>query len=126
MDVIADSLTKIRNANMRGLSKVSLRRTKMIQEILRILKSEGYIENYKDGATPHVCEVLLKYFNGSSVIDGLKRVSLSSRRVYVGKNSIPTVYNNYGISILTTSKGVLTQKEAMKLGVGGEVLCYVW
>lgn len=126
MDIIADSLTKIRNASLRGLQTVSLRKTRMIQNVLDILKSEGYIDSYKSGAVPYTLEVVLKYLDGSSVIDGLKKISLSSRRVYVAKNAIPTVYNNYGLAILSTSQGVITGREARRLGIGGEVLCYVW
>ncbi len=126
MDIIADSLTKIRNATMRGLSKTTVRKTKLIEELLKIMKREGYIEGYKDSAQPFMIDVAIKYVNGKSVIDNIKRVSKLSRRVYVGKDSIPSVYNNYGIAILTTSKGVITDKEARSLGVGGEVLCYIW
>ncbi len=126
MDIIADSLTKIRNATMRGLSKTTVRKTKLIEELLKIMKREGYIENYKDSATPFMVDVTLKYINGKPVIDNIKRISKLSRRVYVGKDSIPSVYNNYGIAILTTSKGVITDKEARSLGVGGEVLCHIW
>lgn len=126
MDIIADSLTKIRNATMRSLPKTSVKKTKLIEELLKIMKREGYIENYMDSKQPYMVDVFLKYINGKSVIDDLKRVSKLSRRVYVGKESIPRVYNNYGIAILTTSKGVITDKEARSLGIGGEVLCYIW
>ncbi|MGL4560807.1 MAG: 30S ribosomal protein S8 [Brevinema sp.] len=126
MDIIADSLTKIRNAAMRGLSKTTVKKTKLMEELLKIMKREGYIENYKDSTQLYMIDVTLKYINGKSVIDNLKRVSKLSRRVYVGKDSIPRVYNNYGIAILTTSKGVVTDKEARSLGIGGEVLCHIW
>ena len=126
MDIIADSLTKIRNAAMRSLPKTSVKKTKLIEELLKIMKREGYIEEFKDSAQPFMIDVTLKYINEKSVIDSLKRVSKLSRRVYVGKDKLPRVYNNYGIAILTTSKGVITDKEARSLGVGGEVLCYIW
>lgn len=126
MDIIADSLTKIRNAAMRKLSKTTVKKTKLIEELLKIMKREGYIDSYKDSSDPYTLDVYLKYINDKCVIDDLKRVSKLSRRVYVGKDSIPSVYNNYGIAILTTSKGVITDKEAHSLGVGGEVLCYIW
>lgn len=126
MDIIADSLTKIRNATMRSLPKTAVKKTKLIEELLKIMKREGYIDSYKDSAQPFMIDVSLKYINGKSVIDDLKRISKLSRRVYVGKDSIPRVYNNYGIAILTTSKGVITDKEARSLGVGGEVLCHIW
>ena len=126
MDIIADSLTKIRNATRRSLPRTSVKKTKLMEELLKIMKHEGYIENYKDSAQPYMIDVTLKYINGKSVIDDLKRISKLSRRVYVGKDSIPRVYNNYGIAILTTSKGVITDKAARSLGIGGEVLCYIW
>ncbi|SFB68212.1 SSU ribosomal protein S8P [Brevinema andersonii] len=126
MDIIADSLTKIRNAAMRKLSKTTVKKTKLIEELLKIMKREGYIDSYKDSSDPYTLDVYLKYIDDKCVIDDLKRVSKLSRRVYVGKDSIPSVYNNYGIAILTTSKGVITDKEARSLGVGGEVLCYIW
>lgn len=126
MDIIADSLTKIRNATMRGLLKTTVKKTKLMEELLKIMKREGYIDNYKDSAQPYMIDIALKYIDGKSVIDDLKRISKLSRRIYVGKKAIPRVYNNYGIAILTTSKGVITDKEARSLGVGGEVLCYIW
>lgn len=126
MDIIADSLTKIRNAAMRKLSKTTVKKTKLIEELLKIMKREGYIDSYKESSNAYTLDVYLKYINDKCVIDNLKRVSKLSRRVYVGKDSIPSVYNNYGIAILTTSKGVITDKEARSLGVGGEVLCYIW
>lgn len=126
MDIIADSLTKIRNATMRGLSRTTVRKTKLIEELLKIMKREGYIENYKDSSEAFMVDVFLKYINGKPVIDNIKRISKLSRRVYVGKDAIPSVYNNYGIAILTTSKGVITDKEARSLGIGGEVLCEIW
>lgn len=126
MDIIADSLTKIRNAAMRKLSKTTVKKTKLIEELLKIMKREGYIDSYKDSSDSYTLDVYLKYIDDKCVIDNLKRVSKLSRRIYVGKDSIPSVYNNYGIAILTTSKGVITDKEARSLGVGGEVLCYIW
>lgn len=126
MDIIADTLTKIRNAAMRKLSKTTVKKTKLIEELLKIMKREGYIDSYKGSSDPYTLDVYLKYINDKCVIDDLKRISKLSRRVYVSKDSIPSVYNNYGIAILTTSKGVITDKEARSLGVGGEVLCYIW
>ncbi len=127
MDVIGDALTKIRNAGMRKHEQVNVKKTNLIESILRILKNEGYILDYKDAQKDkYSFTVNLKYNNGKFVIEGLKRISLLSRRIYSGKKSIPSVYNNYGISIISTSKGVLTDKEARSLGVGGEVLCYIW
>lgn len=125
MDIIADSLTKIRNAGMRKLPKTTVKKTRVVQDMLKIMVREGFLVSYKD-AQPYTIEVELKYLNDKCVIDGLQRVSRQSRRIYVGRDNLPSVFNNYGVAILTTSKGVVTDKEARSLGVGGEVLCYVW
>ncbi|MGL5254962.1 MAG: 30S ribosomal protein S8 [Brevinema sp.] len=126
MDIIADSLTKIRNAAMRRLPKTNVKKTKIVEGLLKIMVREGFIESFKDAGIPYSIEVVLKYNNGKCVIDGLQRVSRQSRRIYVGQDKLPRVYNNYGIAVLTTSKGVITDKEARSMGVGGEVLCYIW
>jgi small subunit ribosomal protein S8 len=97
--------------------------------ITRVLKSEGFIKNYKimNQGNHRIIRIFLKYDeNGESVIDGLKRVSKPSRRVYAKSKKIPKVLGGYGINILSTSKGIMTDKEARKLGVGGEILCSVW
>jgi small subunit ribosomal protein S8 len=128
MDKIADTLTKIRNAGARRITTVDVAKNNLIEDILKILKKEGYIMDYSQSKdSPYAFTVILKYqANGKSVIAGLRRVSHLSRRVYVSKDKIPSVYNNMGVAILTTSKGVLTNKEARAIGIGGEVICSVW
>lgn len=128
MDVIGDTLTKIRNAGMQRHATVNVKKTNLVDAILRILKNEGYILDYKDAQDDRFAlTVTLKYIEkGKFVIEGIKRISRLSRRIYTGKKTIPHVFNNYGIAVLSTSKGVMTGKEARALGVGGEVLCYVW
>ncbi len=128
MDVIGDTITKIRNAGMQRHATVNVKKTNLIEAILRILKNEGYIVDYKDAQDDKFAfTVTLKYVDkGVFAIEGIKRISKLSRRIYSGKKSIPRVFNNYGIAILSTSKGVMSGKEARSIGVGGEVLCYVW
>jgi small subunit ribosomal protein S8 len=127
MDIVANTLTKIRNAAARKMPKVDVPKSGIIGDILSVMKKEGYIIDHKDSSeSKYSYTVLLKYANGKSAIAGLKRVSKLSRRVYVKIDSIPRVFNNLGIAVITTSKGVLTDKEAKALGVGGEVICYIW
>jgi len=128
-DPIADMLTVIRNANRVKKEKVDIPSSKLKLEIIKILKNEGYIKNFKlieEGRKSYI-RIYLKYTpNGESVIHDLKRVSRPSLRVYKKKNQIPRVYNGYGTSIISTSKGVLTDKKARESNVGGEVICYIW
>ncbi|HDN79355.1 MAG: 30S ribosomal protein S8 [Chloroflexi bacterium] len=128
-DPIADMLTRIRNALMARHTQVVIPGSKIKVAIARILKDEGYIENFKltrDRPQPMII-ITLKYDeNGKPVITGLKRVSKPGRRIYVNRREIPWVLSGMGIAILSTSKGILTDKQARRLGVGGEVLCYVW
>lgn len=128
MDTIANALTKIRNALMRKIKAVEVKKSGIVENILAIMKREGYIVDFKQSQkNPYHFEVELKYTkDGKSVIDGLERVSKGSKRAYVGKDSVPRVFNNYGIAIITTSKGVLTDKEARAIGVGGEIVCNIW
>ncbi|RMF29289.1 MAG: 30S ribosomal protein S8 [Chloroflexi bacterium] len=131
-DPIADMLTRIRNALMAGHTTVAMPSSKMKVAIARILKEEGYIEDFVvgDERPQPVLRIQLKYVgqrrHRRPVITGLKRVSKPGRRVYVGKREIPWVLSGMGIAILSTPKGVLTDQQARRLGVGGEVLCYVW
>jgi len=127
MDRLANAFTKIRNAVARMHATVNVSKSVMMSEVLSILKREGYIVDFKEAeGDRYFYTVELKYVNGKSILQGIKRVSKVSRRVYVKADAIPRVYNNYGIAILTTSRGVMTDKEARNLGVGGEVICYVW
>lgn len=128
-DPIADLLTRIRNAIQARHSNVLVPRSKMKLEIVKILKNEGFLEGYIDQPehTPPQLKLFLKYDDDKSgVIQGLKRVSSPSRRFYVGKDEVPRVRNGLGLAILTTPRGVLSDKAARTAGVGGEVICYVW
>ncbi len=128
-DTIADFLTRIRNAAKARHTKVDIPASNMKKQMTRILKEYGYIKNYLfiDDSKSGLIRIYLKYDEqGNSVINGLKRVSTPGLRKYVGSKNIPRVYNNYGIAILSTPKGVLSDRDARKLNVGGEVLCYVW
>jgi small subunit ribosomal protein S8 len=129
-DPIADLLTRIRNGHMAKHDKVDVPASKVKQAIVRILKEEGYVKNFKvvdaKGKFP-VIRVYLKYDNhGSPLINGIQRVSKPGRRIYAGKNEMPKVLNGLGISILTTNMGIMTSHKAHATGVGGEVLCNVW
>ena len=128
-DPIADMLTRIRNAIMASYEAVDIPNSKLKVNLAKILKSEGFIKNYKIVADRRqgILRVFLKYDeSGESVIDGLRRVSKPSRRVYTRSDRIPKVLNGYGVNILSTSKGLMTDKQARKVGVGGEILCSVW
>jgi small subunit ribosomal protein S8 len=128
-DPIADLLTRIRNGNKAKFEKVVLPSSKLKVHIVEILKQEGYIRGYEvvEGEYQGKIEISLKYdFNKQSVISGLKRVSKPGLRIYVNKDDIPKVLNGMGISILSTSSGLLTDRNARKKGLGGEVLCEVW
>ena len=129
-DPIADMLTRIRNGHMARHDKVDIPASKIKQAMVRILKEENYIKNYKvvdgKGKRP-IIRVYLKYDpNGKPIINGLKRVSKPGRRVYVGKDEHPRVLGDLGISILTTNRGLMVSRKAKQMGIGGEVLCNVW
>jgi len=128
-DPIADMLTVLRNANRVKNEKVDIPSSKLKLEIIKILKNEGYIKNFKliEEENKSFIRVYLKYTpNGKSVIHNLTRISKPSLRIYRKKNKIPRVYNGYGTSIISTSRGVLTDKKARENNVGGEVICYIW
>ncbi|MDX2501635.1 MAG: 30S ribosomal protein S8 [Deltaproteobacteria bacterium] len=128
-DPIADMLTRIRNAAKAKFNSVDIPGSNLKTEVARILKNEGFIRNYKflkDGKQG-ILRVYLKYGEAqSNVIYGLKRISKPSRRVYVNCKEIKPVYNGMGIAILSTSKGVMTDKKACQEKVGGEILCHIW
>ncbi len=127
MDTIADFLTRIRNALMVKKREVTAPYSKMKAEIARILMEEGFISNFQISDDQRTIIVYLKYGpRGESVIRDLRRVSKPSRRVYVGWREIPKVKNGLGIAILSTSKGILSDREARRQRVGGELLCEVW
>ena len=128
-DPIADMLTRIRNANVVKHETVDVPASNMKKELSRILLEEGFIRGYdviEDGKQG-IIRIQLKYGQtGERVISGLKRISKPGMRVYADKHEVPRVLNGLGISIISTSKGILTDKQARKEDVGGEVICYVW
>ena len=129
-DPIADMLTRIRNGHMARHDKVDIPSSKVKQAMVRILKEENYIKNFKvvDSRGKHpIIRVYLKYDQGGRpLINGLKRISKPGRRVYAGKTDFPRVLGGLGISILTTNRGIMTDRKAKSLGIGGEILCSVW
>jgi len=127
-DPIADMLTRIRNANQMRYKEVEVPASKMKNEIARILKSEGFIADYKEKKNniQNILVLSLKYVDKERVITGLKRISKPGLRVYVKAEEVPTVLNGLGIAIISTSKGVMTDKEARANSLGGEVLAYIW
>ena len=129
LDPIADMLTIIRNANSNRHDTVLIPQSKTKLAIAEILKAEGYIVDFKPVESNGIkmIEVTLKYGpNGEKVIQGLKRISKPGLRIYSNADQLPKVLNGLGIAIVSTSKGIITDKEARKLNVGGEVLAYVW
>ncbi len=127
-DPIADLLTLIRNACRAKKDAVDVPDSKMNREILNVLKGEGYIADFKalDTSKINLIRIYLKYKEGRSVIKNLKRISKPSLRVYRPTKKIPNVLRGLGIAIISTSKGIMTDKKARELRVGGEILCYVW
>ena len=126
-DPIADMLTRIRNAQSAEQKEIKIPSSNLKKAILKILKEEGYIENYQediDHKKPSV-SIVLKYYNGEPVISSIKRVSKPGLRSYRSKNDLPRVMNGLGVAILSTSKGVMTERAAKMVGVGGELLCVI-
>lgn len=130
-DPIADMLTRIRNANAMKMKTVSIPLSQYKKDILDVIKTEGYISDYQVKRDPkshhNVIEVTLKYLsNNERVIQGLKRISKPGLRVYAQSDNLPKVLNGLGIAIISTSKGLMTDKDARKQNIGGEVVAYVW
>ena len=128
-DPIADLLTRIRNANMVNMDKVEIPASGTKRSIAEILKDEGFVKDveYIEDGKQGVIRIYLKYTsNRGKVITGLKRISKPGLRVYAGKDELPRVLGGLGIAIISTSQGLMIDKTARKLGLGGEVLCYVW
>ena len=128
-DPIGDMLTRIRNSQMRGKSTVSTPASKLRVRVLEVMADEGYIRGFEEttGANGHpAIEISLKYYEGEPVIRELKRVSKPGRRVYMGVGDIPQVRQGLGVSIVSTSKGVMSDANARSQNVGGEVLCTVF
>ena len=132
-DTIADMLTRIRNANQMRYEEVKVPSSKIKNEIARILKEEGFIKDYKieksdeNRSVQNTIILTLKYTDKKErVITGLKRISKPGLKVYANKEELPKVLNGLGIAIISTSKGLMTDKEARNAGIGGEVLAYIW
>jgi small subunit ribosomal protein S8 len=128
-DPIADMLTRIRNANIVYHDSVEIPGSKMKLAVAKILKEEGYVRDYTyfDDGKQGILRVYLKYgANKEKVITGIKRISKPGLRVYANKDEVPRVLSGLGIAILSTSKGIMTDRQAREEGIGGEVICYVW
>ena len=130
-DPIADMLARVRNAHMARQETVEFQHSKLKEEIVRILKEEGYVRDYhvvEAGELPYkVLVIELKYGRSRErVLTGLKRVSKPGRRIYAGKDRLPRVLGGMGTAILSTSRGVITSRTAEREGLGGEVICFVW
>ena len=128
-DPIGDMLTRIRNAQQRGKNKVLSPSSRLRERVLAVLQQEGFIRGFAttelEGGRPEL-EIELKYFDGEPVIRDIRRVSKPGRRVYASVQSLPTVFNGLGVSILSTSKGVMSDSDARQNNVGGEVICTVF
>lgn len=128
-DPIADMLTRIRNAGQAKFKTVDIPASNIKKDIAEILFNEGYIKSYEEIQNDNqgVIRISLKYSEkGKKVISGLKRISKPGLRIYASKDELPKVLNGLGIALISTSKGVMTDKKARELGVGGEVLAYIW
>lgn len=128
-DPIADMLTRVRNADSAGKQTVSMPSSKKLVEIARIMQEEGYIAGYEvESAEPRdILEITLKYGEKKDrTIRGLKRISKPGLRIYAGKDELPRVLGGLGTAIISTSKGVMADRDARKMGVGGEVIAYIW
>ncbi len=127
-DPISDFLTRIRNASKARKIKVEIPSSKMKAGLAEILKKNGYIYDYKidEDSKQNVISVLLKYSDGEPAINGLKRISKPGLRIYKKSDELPRVLNGLGTAVISTSKGLLTEKEARRQDTGGEVVCYIW
>jgi len=128
-DPIADMLTRIRNAGQAKFKTVDIPASNMKRDIAEILFNEGYIKSYEEIKNDNqgIIRISLKYTEkGKKVISGLKRISKPGLRIYASKDELPKVLNGLGIALISTSKGIMTDKQARQLGVGGEVLAYIW
>ena len=127
-DPIADMLTRIRNANAQRHETVDVPSSKLKKSIAEILLNEGYIKSFEEieDNSQGIIRITLKYVNKQKVISGLKRISKPGLRVYANKEELPRVLGGLGIALISTSKGIMTDKKARQEGIGGEVLAYVW
>ena len=128
-DPIADMLTRMRNALTASFSTVDIPSSRLKVDIAKVLKSEGFIKNFKiiEDQKQGIMRIFLKYDEkGDSIINGLKRMSKPGCRMYSKGDRIPQVLNGYGIGILSTSQGMMTDRQARKMGIGGEIICSIW
>lgn len=127
-DPVADFLTRIRNASKAKKPRVEIPSSGMKKSLAEILKKQKFIEDYTvvEDNKQSVLKIQLKYNNGTSAISGLQRISTPGLRVYKGSSELPRVLNGLGIAVISTSKGLLTDKEAKRDSLGGEVVCYIW
>jgi len=127
-DLIADAFTIIRNGIMAKKENVDVPASKMLKSILEILKRENYIDNFKliEDKKQGILRIYLKYINFKPAIRNIKRISKSGLRVYVNRHKIPSVLRGLGLAIISTSKGIITDKEAKAQGLGGEIIGYIW
>lgn len=128
MDRVSDALTRIKNGYMAGRKDVFLPYSKLNKAICAVLEKEGYIEKAEDvtGENKYSFKVILKYMDRKPVLSGLKRISKPGLRVYKNKSALPWVLNGMGIALISTPKGVMTDKQARKENLGGEILAFVW
>jgi small subunit ribosomal protein S8 len=124
-DILSDGVTRLRNGSLRKLEKVALINSKLTREVLRVLKEEGYIGEFAVNDNNELC-VNLKYYKGNPVLKYISRVSKCSRRIYSSINSMPRLKANFGIFILSTNRGVMTNVQSKKMNVGGEILLEVF
>jgi len=126
-DPIADLLTRVRNGQATGMTEVHIPWSKVKEAICRVLKDEGYVNDFRKEANDNKPQLIvaLKYFEGKGVIENIQRVSRPGLRVYRGKENLPKVLGGLGVAIVSTSSGVMTDKQAREMGTGGEVLCVV-
>ena len=127
-DPIADFLTRLRNAASARQRKVDVPASNLKRAITKILYEQHYIDKYAEleTASQGTIRIYLKYYNGKPVLSGLRRVSVPGRRVYAGADELPRVLNGLGVAIVSTNRGVMTDKDARRLNVGGEIICYIW
>ncbi len=125
-DPISDMLAMIKNSSVAKHDRVEIPLSKIKLEIVKIFKHEGFIRNFELTNDNQKIRIYLKYFENKSVITNLKRISKPSIRIYKGKDEIPRIYNGLGVVVVSTPKGVVTGKKAKEIGVGGEILCYIW
>ncbi len=127
-DPIADFLTRLRNAAIARQRRVDVPASNLKKAITKILYEQHYIDKYSEleTDTQGTIRIYLRYYNGKPVLSGLKRISVPGRRVYAGATELPRVLNGLGVAIVSTNRGVMTDKDARRLNVGGEIICYIW